>query len=497
MQPSRSENDLLQLRRRVRAYRDSIVDSLQTLVTYASINSGSSDGISDETRGALRCILDHAGRLGLTARNLDNLAGYVELGPPDVDETVGVLAHLDVVPPGEGWTHEPFAGVVADGLIWGRGVEDDKGPAVSALYAMKALSDLGVPLSRNVRLILGTNEEKGSWIGVKRYEELEGAPTLGFTPDGDFPVICGEKGIMNVTLRVASREPAHAGRYSIVGWRAGMAPNVVPALAWAALSIDGGEVAAAIGEWNVVAAQYQSEHPASRLKVLDHAEFAYQYPKECRPACDLGLVAEGNESHGAMPWDGHNAMLDLAGVLARLDITDNAHGVLARFIAEQLGTEWDGTGLGLAATDERLGPTTVNLGVARTAGRAASIVLNILPTPPHTISSIAEMLKRQGEPAGIAVAPDYATAMEPLFVDETEPLVAALKSAYAEVTGEPAECRYIGGTTHAKAFPHMVAFGPMMPGEPMLAHQVDERVTIDSFVRNAEIYAVALYRLTG
>ena len=266
-----TDTDLAALRRRVRGYRAAMTQTLQGLLAFPSINA-SPDSLSEPTVAALRFALEEAGRLGLATRNLDDLAGYAELGPADAPETVGVLAHLDVVPPGDGWTHDPFAGVVADGAIWGRGAEDDKGPAVAALYAMRSLADLDVPLSRRVRLIFGTNEEQGNWFGVEHYAAQEGVPTIGFTPDGEFPVICGEKGFLNVELRTETDAGALAGRYRVAGWYAGAASNVVPAHAWAALEVADGRVATALHDVNEAIADFAAQHPDCQLSALNAAE---------------------------------------------------------------------------------------------------------------------------------------------------------------------------------------------------------------------------------
>lgn len=108
---------------------------------------------------------------------------------------MAIIGHLDVVPAGSGWSHEPYGGEIADGKMYGRGTLDDKGPVISCLYAMKALKDAGFVPEPTVRLILGLDEESG-WKGIKYYFEKEKRPDYGFTPDADFPLINGEKGLM-------------------------------------------------------------------------------------------------------------------------------------------------------------------------------------------------------------------------------------------------------------------------------------------------------------
>lgn len=495
------EDILPALRERAHTYRDAIIAGLQQLVAIPSVNPVGAASPGPEARAALRWMLEHAGALGFRTQNLDDMVGFVEYGPADAPEVVAVLAHLDVVPAGEGWTHPPFAGAISDGMIWGRGVEDDKGPAVSALYAIKAISDLGLPLHRRIRLILGTLEESGDWSDIRHYEAREGRPTMGFTPDAHFPVICGEKGILNVTFRAQepARNPASTRRpgLHVTTWHAGSAPNIVPAFAWAALSLDSRPLEPALVSLQRSARRFAQHHPDSQLQVMRAELFQERYPQEELPAdAQLVIAAVGKESHGALPWDGHNALQDLINFLAACKVSNNAVGRLVHFTARHLGVGWDGAGLGIAAEHEKLGPTTVNLGMARGDAQQASITLNIRLTPPHTVASLSEQLRRIGEEAGLQVEIDP-TAMNPLFVDERDPLVVGLQRAYQMVTGRPAACAYIGGTTYAKAFPRMVAFGPLMPDEPMLAHQVDERVSLDSLVRNTEIYALALYFLAG
>ena len=109
---------------------------------------------------ALEELLALARSWGLSGQNLEGYVGTVDLN--DQETVLHILGHLDVVDPGEGWTvTEAFVPKLVDGLLYGRGTDDDKGPVAAALLAMKAVKDLGIPLRRNVRLIAGTDEETG------------------------------------------------------------------------------------------------------------------------------------------------------------------------------------------------------------------------------------------------------------------------------------------------------------------------------------------------
>lgn len=146
---------------------------------------------------ALDYALDLGNRLGFRTKNIDNYCGYIEFG--EGKNLLGIIGHLDVVPSGDGWDTPPFSSTIKDGKIFGRGAIDDKGPVVASLYAMKAIKD-NIKINSRVRLILGINEEK-DWKCIKHYKEKEELPTIGFSPDADFPCIYAEKGIATVYLK--------------------------------------------------------------------------------------------------------------------------------------------------------------------------------------------------------------------------------------------------------------------------------------------------------
>ena len=176
----------------------------------------------------LEYVLSLAGSFGFETCNMEGYCGWCEYG--EGEEMVAVLGHLDVVPAGDGWTFEPFGGEVSNGRIYGRGATDDKGPIITALYALKAIKDAGIKLKRRVRIIFGCGEEIGcedmDWY-ISHGGEI---PVTGFTPDGEFPLINGEKGL--VTEYYTCRFP----KGCIAKMEGGSAVNMVPNKAYALLS---------------------------------------------------------------------------------------------------------------------------------------------------------------------------------------------------------------------------------------------------------------------
>ena len=156
-----------------------------------------------DAQAALEFMLSRAEQEGFSTKNLDGLCGYVDFG--EGADIFAILCHLDVVAAGEGWTADPFRARIENGRLYGRGALDDKGPAVMAFYAMKAVRDQGLMPSMKIRLILGTDEESGAWRCMARYKETEQAPAMAVTPDGDYPVINREKGIAHYRVFCGAR----------------------------------------------------------------------------------------------------------------------------------------------------------------------------------------------------------------------------------------------------------------------------------------------------
>ena len=186
------ENEILN---KVDQISDQMIKSIQEVVKIKSVQSKS---LPDAPFGVgPKAALDHvlalAQNLGFKTTNVDNYVGFASYGEVDDDNYVGIMGHLDVVLEGEGWKHDPYSGYLEDGVIYSRGVLDNKGPILSCLYALYALKQLGIKLKSEVRIIFGCNEETG-FNDVKYYLSKHKPPKMGFTPDCKYPVVYGERG---------------------------------------------------------------------------------------------------------------------------------------------------------------------------------------------------------------------------------------------------------------------------------------------------------------
>ena len=206
------------------AHEEEFIQDLFTLVRINSVRGETKEDLpfGEGPKEALDAGLKICDRYGFHTKNWDNYVGTADFSP-ELPHSLDILGHLDVVPAGEGWqVTGPFEPLEKDGILYGRGVSDDKGPVLAALYAMRAVKELGYSLKKGVRLIMGTNEESGS-ADLEYYYKREKAGEMSFTPDAEFPIINIEKGAMHGTLR---KNRTVEG--SLLSMKAGVAVNAVP-----------------------------------------------------------------------------------------------------------------------------------------------------------------------------------------------------------------------------------------------------------------------------
>lgn len=456
--------------------QDEMMERLQELCSIESILDESSAGpgapFGKGIAEALDYMLDLGEKEGFRTKNVDGYAGHVEYG--EGEEILGILAHLDVVPTGEGWTSPPFSPEIRDGKFYARGAQDDKGPAMAAFFALKLVKELGLPLNKRVRLILGTDEET-HWRDMDYYFQREPMPETGFTPDADFPIIHAEKGLLDLTLTgTAPAATDGESDWTLARFEAGQRVNMVPELAAARLE----------GEGDVFALKEKYQEYLLSHGIRGYAEEADDH---------LMLVVEGVAHHGSEPDRGVNAAYRLTRFLDGLSL-DERGGRYIAFINDLLADAFFGEHLGIEQADERVGRLTVNGGVFRyEPGEGQHAELNIR----YPISGDVEAIRRQVEEKtkayGLLIAEEDHKPGH--FVDPEHPLVQTLRKVYEEETGKTGEPFAIGGATYARALKTGVVFGPLFPGTAETAHQKDEFIPVDELVKAAALYARAIYEL--
>ncbi|RNF40793.1 dipeptidase PepV [Planococcus salinus] len=413
-----------------------------------------------DVKRALEWFLKKGEENGFQVKNVDHVAGHLEIG--EGEELLGILGHIDVVPPGGGWTKDPFGGTIENGKLFGRGAIDDKGPTIAAWTALNIVKDAGVEFDKRVRLIIGTDEESG-FRCVKQYFQKEEMPTIGFAPDADFPIINAEKGIAGLVFSKSSFSQEDV----LATFHSGNRTNMVPDLAEATVN---GE----LSEWQSVFDQFCQQH-----NVTGAAEQQEEFVR---------LTVHGKAAHAMEPDHGINA-----GVLLALFLKDRLTGdgkEFADFLTENFHDDTRGQNLGLAYSDETSGDTTFNAGIIRfDCEKGATIEVSMRYSVSFPFEEKMETFQTEGFSWNVH------SNSPPHHVDADDPFIRTLQNAYERQTGSPAELLTIGGGTYARVLDKGVAFGMLFPGEPDVAHQADEFVDIANLTKATAIYAEAIFQL--
>lgn len=453
----------------IRQYQPQLVETVRQSVRIPSVLDAEAPGApyGPQINVALEHALETARSLGFKTGNVDSQIGWCEYGAGE--EMVAVLGHLDVVPAGTGWRHESFGAELSEGRIWGRGTMDDKGPLFACLYGLKALADAGIPLRRRIRILFGTNEESGS-ADIPHYTAREELPVLAFSPDGEFPVIFAEKGILNFKISAA----AESGQapVQLESLHGGTAPNAVPDVCTARLRTS------------------DSTIPAALRRECELRGFRHELSSGADGSIELSLF--GKSAHGSTPEKGINAAARMLLILDTLSL-ENGIARAVHFLAEKIGQETDGQSLGLAMRDS-IGALSLNLGLLDYENGELSAALNIRFPVTKCAGDITEPLTRLAAENGLEC--QLVSRDDPLYYKPEEPLVAKLLEVYHDYRpgGEPIA---IGGGTYAKELPNTVAFGPLFPGRPDFNHQAEEYITLEELEELTQIFAQAMATLAN
>ncbi|NLK07183.1 MAG: dipeptidase PepV [Firmicutes bacterium] len=464
-------------------HKDEIIKSTKELVSIPSVEGDPEPGMpmGEPVNRSLEYTLELCDKLGFRTKNIDGYAGYAEWGSGE--EMVGILGHLDVVPAGEGWTKPPFDLTIEDGKAYGRGTSDNKGPTISAIYALKAVKDAGITLKRRVRLIFGTNEESG-WRGINYYKLHEEAPTMAFVPDASYPVINVEKGIIHVELTHSAKANADPGgkQLQVLELAGGHRANMVPRIATCKLAGPKKALDEAAGLFQALAAE-----PLPKVDTIVEGD-------------TLTVTIEGLAGHGSTPDAGVNAVSYLIQGLhnaaqAGFIFDQEAVTQIVAFLTKYVGLETNGSSLGINYEDDLSGTLTLNVGTLSYKDGKVKMAFDIRYPVTKNVPDIVDPIKKASNEYGLTLTPGHAN--EPLHVPEDSFLVQQLLKVYEKHTGEKAKPLSIGGGTYARAFDNAVAFGATMPGQQRNVHREDEFATIDELVQNTAIFADAIVLLAG
>ncbi|MCD7804626.1 MAG: Sapep family Mn(2+)-dependent dipeptidase [Oscillospiraceae bacterium] len=444
-----------------------MIETLSELISFPSYQQEPAEGAPFGV--PVRECLDHAlavcESFGMKTKNFDGYAGTATFteGEPEL----GILAHLDVVPEGTGWTSDPYTARIEGGKLYGRGAIDDKGPAVSVIYAMKALKDLNIPLKKGVRLILGTNEENGS--GCMRYYFSKEKPTkYSFTPDGNYPVINIEKGMIRGAFECEI--PVGEGR-TLVEFHGGKIINAVPEIASAVIKgVGADEISKAVAELNSEVGFTATENGDS-----------------------ITIEAHGKSAHASMPSMGKNSVTALLELLNKLNLGGEIGGKIKSLCELFPYGETNGKSIGIDFKDEQSGELTCLLSILDYENGSLHGCNDIRLPVSFTVKNILDVYKPALEAKGFSTRDSM--GMEPHYVPSDSPFVKTLLGVYEEVTGEKGECIAIGGGTYVHDIEGGVAFGAEIMGEDNHMHSADESIKISQLVLNAKMFALAILRV--
>ena len=453
--------------------KDEMIEDLKTLVRINSQRGRSEEGkpFGDGPAKVIAAAEGLMKQYGLQTTNYDN---YVVTGDFGTQEkALDILAHLDVVPVTEDWTvTEPFQPKVVDGRIYGRGTADDKGPAIAALYALRAIRELGLPMKKSVRLILGSDEECGSGDLEYYYAKEQEAPYT-FTPDADFPLINIEKGSFKGEF--SANFPAEDAKAYVVSFTSGDKVNVVPARA---------ELVVAGVEAAVV------EEAAARVTAQTKVAFI----TESQADGTVKVSAKGVAAHASTPAEGKNALTATLRLITALPL-DATKGLTALLGLEALFPYEDTCGkqAGIDRENEESGALTLCFSIMDyTTEHLHAIFDARLPigcTKENTSYPVKEALAQYG------ITLDNDELREPHCVPGDSWFVQTLLGSYERYFGKKGKALSTGGGTYVHELERGVAFGCMVPEVDNHMHGDDEFMEIEMLLRSAKIFADAIMKI--
>lgn len=436
---------------KIALYEEEYFKDLERLVSIPSVrdleSSGEQAPFGRGIRKAFDCFLDIAEKCGLPAEDCDGYACHAQAG--NMEEYVGVLGHLDVVGilKAEEWDTDPFTLCRKGDMLYARGVNDDKGPLLAALYAARIILETGAPLKRSIRIIAGGAEET-TWECMEHYFQRYPQPILGFSPDGNFPIVNGEKGILKYELFFPAGEKDPKGTCLIKEIKCGTLENYV----------------------------------CNNLSVCIE-----------QAGMRKTLHWEGKSALSRNPQRGENVLWDFAQAFAEQTLVQPEAERAVRFLSDCLTDDYYGKKSGLYAEDEDMGTTSVCPTGIRLDDTGLFLYLDIRYPKSTDEERLDQRVRKLGRQYGFEAIPGARKRL--LYVAEDSELILSLKKSYRNVTGEEACTFTKGGASYARTLDCGVAFGATFEGEDPRPHMSNECMAFSSIKKAMEIYCEALWNL--
>jgi len=436
-------------------------DLRKSLEGFVAINSVYDEKTKDETNPfgqgvskALNFFYELAKKDGFEATNYKNKIVEVLVGKGKKNLTI--MAHADVVPEGTGWDVEPYAVTEKNGVLFGRGVADDKGPLLAAYYAMKALRDNNLLGDYQVRFLCGGNEESGS-LGVEYYfhDLKKPEPDLGFSPDSSFPLIFAEKGIFNFAVTKDFDIP-HV--YKIKG---GVATNSV-----------------------IERCEVEMDEDKEFIAFLKKNNENYE---EFDRNGHKVIAFIGKAAHGSIPWCGVNAAMNALKALASFYKDEN----LSEFV--KIYEEPHGAGFKADRHNDEMFDNSSNLGLFSYENKHFEAIFNFRFINSTTFEEMCDVISHNSG-SFEAKLPNECSPL--LYFPKDSVLVSTLLKAYQDETGDYETGPIAtGGGTYAKETSNLIAFGMEFPGWESNMHSPGEQVKVEQLEKGMSIYARAIIEL--
>jgi len=459
------------------ANSEQMISDLGKIIEINSVRSESKEGASygEDSRKVLSLAESMLEERGFDVNVFEDMMIIAEYGP--APSLMGILAHLDIVAAGDGWDTDPLKLVEKDGKLYARGVMDNKGPSVAAMYALYCARELFPQFKHGVQVILGSGEETG-FADVTEYLKKNTPPANVFTPDAQYPVVNIEKGrFMPVFGAKWEKEKTLPRIISIVG---GKTPNVVPNLAESVIEGYSAE--------DVVAfCREYSEKTGVAISAVAGDKAKTDEPSPCL----VTITAEGKAAHASKPELGNNAQTALIEMLANMPFA-KSKGYEYICALNHLFPHGDnhGAAIGINMFDEKTGRITVNFGVLRFSEYEFSG--NFDSRTPSCADDVDLIGMTKAALAQEGIDMTYNEIIAAHHTPEETPFVQKLLKLYEEYTGQHGECTSMGGLTYVHDIEGGVAFGVAMPGDDNRAHGVNEYIDKEQLITSAKMFTQAI-----